>query len=178
MQHHLQLPLTDKALLETVRPGDLLLLSGVIYTARDQAHRRMADCLDRGIPLPFELAGSAIYYCGPTPPREDGLFGAAGPTTASRMDPFTPRLYDLGLSVTIGKGGRSEAVREACARNRSVYLVTFGGAAAYLAKRIRKQETLAWADLGAEAVFRLEVEDFPAVCGFDVRGDTLGQGLG
>jgi fumarate hydratase subunit beta len=178
MEHRLELPLAGRESFSGLYPGDLVLLSGVIYTARDQAHRRLVNCLDMGEKPPFDLEGSAIYYCGPTPPREDGLFGAAGPTTAARMDPFAPRLYDAGIAVTIGKGGRNDAVRDACIRNRALYLVTFGGAAAYLAKRITSQELIAWPDLGAEAVYRLTVENFPCVVGFDVRGASVGKALG
>lgn len=173
MTRNLVFPLNDLEILQSLKAGELCTLSGIIYTARDQAHKRLFEALDRGAPLPFDLNGSCIYYCGPTPPRADNLFGAAGPTTSARMDPFTPRLYDLGLKATLGKGGRSEDVRQACIRNRSVYLVTFGGAAAYLATRIKAQSTAAWPDLGAEAVYRLEIENFPCVVGIDTQGNTI-----
>ncbi|URA10379.1 FumA C-terminus/TtdB family hydratase beta subunit [Thermospira aquatica] len=156
--------------------GDVVRIQGTVYTARDQAHKRLVEALKRGEELPFSLKGQLIYYCGPTPPREDGLFGSAGPTTSARMDPFTPRLIEAGVVATMGKGPRSEAVREACAKYGAVYLLTFGGAGAFLARSIRSQRLVAYPDLGAEAIYELVVEDFPAIVGIDARGRVLSEG--
>ncbi len=159
--------------LRELKAGDHILLSGIIYTARDQAHKRLVGILDRGGELPFEIRGCGIYYCGPTPPREDGLFGSAGPTTSARMDPFAPRLYAAGAALTIGKGGRSEEVRQACAKHGALYLVTYGGAGAYLAARMTSQKLVAFPELGAEAVYEIAVKDFPAIVAFDARGNSF-----
>lgn len=156
-----------------LRAGDNILLSGVIYTARDAAHKRMAALLDEGKPLPFPLPGSAIYYAGPTPAPEGLPIGSCGPTTSSRMDVFTPRLLDLGLSAMIGKGGRSPAVCEAIRRNGAVYLCAIGGAGALAAQAVRSLEVIAFDDLGCESVKRLVVEDFPLVVGIDCAGGSL-----
>ncbi len=156
--------------------GDIVRIQGTVYTARDQAHKRLVESLERGDDLPLSLKGQLIYYCGPTPAREDGLFGSAGPTTSARMDPFTPRLIEAGVVATMGKGPRSEAVREACARHGAVYLLTFGGAGAFLARAIRSQRLVAYPDLGPEAIYELTVEDFPAIVGIDSRGNVLSEG--
>ena len=156
-----------------LRAGDNILLSGVIYTARDAAHKRIAALLDEGAPLPFPLSGSAIYYAGPTPAPEGLPIGSCGPTTSSRMDVFTPRLLDLGLSAMIGKGGRSPAVCEAIRRNQAVYLCALGGAGALAAQAVRSVEVIAFEDLGCESVKRLVVEDFPLVVGIDCAGGSL-----
>lgn len=169
----LTFPVTDRSVLLSLHAGDPVTLSGVIYTARDQAHKRLMELKARGEALPLDLNGTAIYYCGPTPAREDRRFGSAGPTTSARMDPFAPEMYALGAAASIGKGGRSEAVRAACEKNRSVYLITFGGAGAYLAKRILTQELVAFPDLGAEAIYRLTVKDFPAIVGIDAHGKVF-----
>ncbi|HIR48124.1 MAG TPA: fumarate hydratase C-terminal domain-containing protein [Candidatus Caccousia avicola] len=158
---------------KTLRAGDNILLSGVIYTARDAAHKRIAALLDEGKEPPFPLRGSAIYYAGPTP-APDGLpIGSCGPTTSSRMDVFTPRLLDLGLTAMIGKGGRSPAVCEAIRRNGAVYLCAIGGAGALAAQAVRSVEVIAFEDLGCESVKRLVVEDFPLVVGIDCVGGSL-----
>ena len=156
-----------------LRAGDNILLSGVIYTARDAAHKRIAALLDEGAPLLFPLHGSAIYYAGPTPAPEGLPIGSCGPTTSSRMDVFTPRLLDLGLSAMIGKGGRSPAVCEAIRRNQAVYLCARGGAGALAAQAVRSVEVIAFEDLGCESVKRLVVEDFPLVVGIDCAGGSL-----
>lgn len=169
----LTFPLTDRSALKDLRPGDEVSINGVLYTARDQAHKKLMVLLEQKLPLPFDPKSGAIYYCGPTPERGDGLFGSAGPTTSSRMDEFAGALYRAGIAGTIGKGNRSAKVLDACRENGSVYFVTFGGAGAYLAKRILKQECVAFPELGPEAIYRLEVENFPAIVGFDVSGNSL-----
>lgn len=173
MSKNINLPLTDRSALKGLRAGDEVSINGVLYTARDQAHKKIVGLLEKGEPAPFDLAGNMIYYCGPTPQREDGLFGSAGPTTASRMDDFTAPLLNAGIVGTIGKGNRSDKVLNACRETGAVYLVTFGGAGAYLAKRILKQECVAFPELGPEAVYRLEVKDFPAVVAFDPEGNSI-----
>ena len=173
MIYRLEFPIADPVMIRSLSAGDFVKISGTIYTARDQAHKRLLETARSGGKLPIELTGTAIYYCGPTPVREDGLFGSAGPTTASRMDKMAPELYRMGLAASIGKGERSESVRQACVEYTAVYLATFGGAGAYLAKRIVKQELVAYGDLGAEAIYRLVVEDFPAIVGFDTKGGTI-----
>ena len=158
---------------KTLRAGDNILLSGVIYTARDAAHKRIAALLDEGKEPPFPLHGSAIYYAGPTP-APDGLpIGSCGPTTSSRMDVFTPRLLDLGLTAMIGKGGRSPAVCEAIRRNGAVYLCAIGGAGALACKHIRSCEVIAFDDLGCESVKKLEFDRFPLLVAIDAKGNNL-----
>ena len=156
-----------------LRAGDTVLLSGIVYTARDAAHLRLAALLDAGEPLPFDLAGACIYYAGPTPAPAGAVIGSCGPTTSGRMDPFTPRLYDLGLAATIGKGERSSEVVQAVARNGAVYLCAVGGAGALAAKSVRSCEEVAFADLGCESVKRLAVVEFPLVVGVDCHGRSL-----
>ncbi len=168
----LQLPL-DKTTVQSLKAGDLLSLSGVMYTARDAAHKRLVAALDAGEPLPFELSGQTIYYAGPCPGRPGLPVGSAGPTTSGRMDAYAPRLIELGLVGMIGKGARSPAVIEAMKRQGAVYLGATGGAGALLAQRIKKAEVIAYADLGAEAIRRLEVEDFPVIVLIDTQGNNL-----
>ncbi len=156
-----------------LRVGDQVLLSGVLYTGRDAAHKRFAETLARGEPLPVDLAGQVLYYVGPSPARPGRVIGAAGPTTASRMDPYTPTLLALGLRAMIGKGKRSPDVREALQKFGGVYFGSIGGLGALLSRRIQKAEVVAYADLGAEAVYRLEVEDFPLVVLNDAHGGDL-----
>lgn len=176
MQHILQTPLSREAL-APLRAGDTVLLSGVVYTARDAAHARMAELLDRGRgeALPFPLEGAAIYYVGPTPERPGYAIGAAGPTTAGRMDAYTPRLLDLGLACMIGKGKRSDAVKEAVRRNGAVYLAAIGGAGALMAGSVQSCEIIAWPDLGCEAVRRLVVREMPLTVLLDAHGGDLYQ---
>ena len=174
MEYRLTTPCTAQDL-APLRAGDTVLLSGVVYTARDQAHKRMIEALDRGEPLPFDLEGSAIYYVGPTPERPGCAIGAAGPTTSGRMDAYTPRLLDLGLACMIGKGKRSEAVKEAVVRNGAVYLAAIGGAGALMAGSVKQLDVIAWPDLGCEAVRRLVVENMPLTVLLDPVGGDLYQ---
>ena len=163
-----------------LRAGDNVLVSGTIFAARDAAHRRMVETLHRGQPLPLELRGQIIYYMGPTPARPGRPIGAAGPTTAGRMDPYTPELLDLGLKGMIGKGRRGPAVREAMMRHKAVYLAAVGGAGALLARHILAAEVAAYDDLGPEAILRLTVDGFPAVVINDIYGSDAyetGQAL-
>jgi fumarate hydratase subunit beta len=167
-----RLPLTDETI-EKLHAGDHVRLTGVIYTARDAAHKRMIEALDRGEPLPFDIRGQVVYYVGPTPARPGRVIGAAGPTTAMRLNPYTPRLLEAGLKGAIGKGGRDRAVREAFQKNKAVYFLAVGGTGALLSKRVKSAEVVAYEDLGTEAVRRLEVEDFPVVVVNDMYGDDL-----
>lgn len=168
----IQLPLKD-ADLERLRAGDHVLLSGVIYAARDAAHRRMVAALEKGEPLPFDVRGQVIYYVGPTPARPSHVIGSAGPTTSMRLDPYTPALLEAGLKGIIGKGGRGPAVREALKKHKAVYFLAVGGTGALLSQRIKKVDVIAYEDLGTEAVRRMEVEDFPAVVVNDIYGNDL-----
>lgn len=168
----LRTPLSEEAI-ASLRAGDQVLLTGVLLTGRDAAHKRFAEALDRGEPLPVALAGQVLYYVGPSPARPGTPIGAAGPTTAGRMDSYTPRLLALGLKATIGKGKRSAEVREALRRHNAVYFGAIGGLGALLARQIRRAEVVAYPDLGAEAVYRLEVEDFPLVVLDDTQGGDL-----
>jgi len=158
---------------EQLRVGTKVLISGVIYTGRDAAHKRLVAALDAGEELPFDLHGQTIYYVGPSPARPGRVIGSAGPTTSSRMDVFAPRLMETGLRAMIGKGDRSAAVREAIERYRGVYFVAVGGAAALIAKSIKAAEVIAYEDLGPEAIRRLEVDRFPAIVGNDAHGGDL-----
>ncbi len=155
-------PLTDKDVLG-LRAGQPVLITGVVYTARDAAHRRMAEAIERGEELPFNLRGQVIYYVGPTPAPPGRVIGAAGPTSASRMDRYTPGLLERGLKGMIGKGPRSEEIREALKKHKAVYFGGLGGAGALLARQIRTVQMVAYEDLGAEAIRRLEIKDFPAI---------------
>ncbi|MEA4932988.1 MAG: Fe-S-containing hydro-lyase [Lawsonibacter sp.] len=174
MQYKLTTPVTREQLAPLIA-GDTVLLSGTVYTARDAAHKRLTELLDAGSPLPFPLEGSAIYYVGPTPERPGEIIGSAGPTTSGRMDAYSPRLLDLGLSVMIGKGARNQAVKDAVARNGAVYLAALGGAGALMAASVRSLEMICWEDLGCEAVRRLEVQDFPLTVILDAHGGDLYQ---
>ena len=174
VQYTLHTPLTKEAL-APLRAGDTVLLSGVVYTARDAAHARMAELLDAGKPLPFEIQGAAIYYVGPTPERPGCAIGAAGPTTSGRMDSYTPRLLDLGLACMIGKGKRSQAVKDSVVKNGAVYLAALGGAGALMADSVKSCEIIAWEDLGCEAVRRLTVENMPLTVLLDAHGGDLYQ---
>lgn len=153
--------------------GDQILLSGVIYTARDQAHKRIKALMEQGKPLPFALEGASIYYAGPTPTPPNLPIGACGPTTSSRMDPYAPAFLDAGLKCMIGKGGRSAAVCEAVCRNKAVYLCAIGGAGALAAQSVRSLEVIAFEDLGCESVKRLTVENFPLIVAIDCHGGNL-----
>lgn len=156
-----------------LRAGDYVYLTGTIYTARDAAHKRMYENLQNGNELPFDIKGNVIYYMGPSPAREGRPIGSAGPTTASRMDKYTPTLLDLGMAGMIGKGKRTESVREAVIRNGAVYFAAVGGAGALLSKAIKSSEVIAYDDLGTEAIRKLTVEDFPVVVVMDSKGNNL-----
>jgi len=148
-------------------------LTGTIYTARDAAHKRMQESLDKGEPLPVDIKDQIIYYMGPSPAREGKVIGSAGPTTAGRMDKYTPGLLDMGLGAMIGKGKRNQAVMDAIVRNKSVYFAAVGGAGALLSKSIIKSEVVAYDDLGTEAIRKLEVKDFPVIVVADSKGNCL-----
>ncbi len=171
---NIKLPIT-KETASSLKAGDYVYLSGVMYSARDAAHKRMTESLDRGEGLPIDIKDQTIYYLGPSPAKPGDVIGSAGPTTAGRMDKYTPRLLDLGMTGMIGKGRRTDAVKEAIKRNKAVYLAAVGGAGALLCKCIKKAEVVAYDDLGAEAIYRLEVEDFPAVVVIDDKGNDLYQ---
>ncbi|MDP2932169.1 MAG: Fe-S-containing hydro-lyase [Chloroflexota bacterium] len=156
-----------------LKTGTEVLISGVIYVARDAAHKRLAQAIEKGEPLPFDLKGQTIYYMGPSPARPGQIIGSAGPTTSSRMDAYTPRLLAAGLRAMIGKGGRSPAVREAIQKYKAVYFATTGGAAALLARSIKQTEVIAYEELGAEAILKLTVADFPAIVADDMYGGDL-----
>ncbi len=158
---------------KSLKAGDYVYLTGTIYTARDAAHKRMQEALDAGDSLPISLKGNVIYYMGPSPAREGRPIGSAGPTTASRMDKYTPQLLDMGLGAMIGKGKRSQAVQDAIVRNGCVYFAAVGGAGALLSQRIVSSEVIAYDDLGTEAIRRLEVENFPVVVVIDSEGNNL-----
>jgi fumarate hydratase subunit beta len=160
-------------IIDKLTAGTRVLISGVIYTGRDAAHKRIIESLDRGEELPFDLAGQTIYYAGPSPARPGQVTGSVGPTTSSRMDVFTPRLLAAGLRAMIGKGNRSAAVREAITQYWGVYLVAVGGAAALIARSIKQVEVVAYEDLGPEAIRQLTVEDFPAIVANDAFGGDL-----
>lgn len=162
---------------ESLEMGEACELSGVLYAARDAAHKRMLEEAGRGEALPIEVRGQVIFYVGPTPPRPGAIIGSAGPTTSGRMDAYTPRMLELGLAGMIGKGGRSSEVVEAIARHGAVYFAAVGGAAALLARRVREVELIAYEDLGTEAIRRLVVERFPVVVAVDSRGrDIFAEG--
>lgn len=157
---------------KTLRAGDSILLSGTVYTARDAAHKRICAMLADGKEPPFELKDAVIYYAGPTPAPEGRPIGSCGPTTSSRMDGFAPTLYDKGLAVTVGKGGRNEAVTDAIKRNKGLYLCAVGGAGAIASKAIKSVDIIAFPELGCEAVRRMQVVDFPLIVGIDSNGNS------
>ena len=172
MDRYLKAPL-DREEVKTLQAGDYVYITGTIYTARDAAHLRMDQTLDRGEKLPIEMEGNVIYYMGPTPAREGRPIGSAGPTTASRMDKYAPRLLDLGLTGMIGKGKRKKEVTDAIVRNGAVFFAAVGGAGALLSKCIKKAEVIAYDDLGTEAIRRLEVENFPVIVVIYSQGRNL-----
>lgn len=172
MEWEIRTPLTRETA-DRMKAGDSVRLSGTIYTARDAAHQRMIETLHRGEDLPFDVRGQIVYYMGPSPAREGRPIGSAGPTTAARMDKYTPELLDLGLGGMIGKGKRSPQVSEAIVRNHSVYFAAIGGAGALLSKCIVKSEVIAYDDLGTEAIRKLEVRNFPAIVVIDSTGTNL-----
>ncbi|MCM1112375.1 MAG: Fe-S-containing hydro-lyase [Muribaculum sp.] len=172
MDKYIKVPF-DPADASSLCAGDYVYLTGTIYTARDAAHKRMYDALEKGEALPFEMENNVIYYMGPSPAREGRAIGSAGPTTASRMDKYAPSLLDLGLKGMIGKGKRSEAVKNAIVRNGAVYFAAVGGAGALLSRAITESEVIAYDDLGTEAVRRLTVENFPVIVVIDAQGNNL-----
>lgn len=172
MEYKITVPASDEEL-KRLRVGDSVLLSGTVYTARDAAHKRIVEALDRGEEPPFELKGSAIYYVGPTPEHDGCCIGSAGPTTSGRMDAYSPRLMDAGLKIMIGKGGRSSKVVESMVRNGAVYLAAIGGAGALMASSIESARLVCWEDLGCEAVRRLTVKDMPLTVAIDSNGEDL-----
>jgi len=165
-------PLSDK-MLQTLNIGDKVLISGIIYSARDAAHKRMVELLDRGEQLPIDLQGQIIYYVGPTPPKPGMVIGAAGPTTSYRMDPYAPRLIENGLKGMIGKGPRGPGVIEAIQKYKAVYFAATGGIGALISKTIKESDVVAYEDLGTEAIRRMVVENFPAVVVNDIDGNDL-----
>ena len=172
MDKYITVPITSEEA-KTLHSGDYVYITGTIYTARDAAHKRMAEALKEGKPLPIDMKNNVIYYMGPSPAREGRPIGSAGPTTASRMDKYAPDLLDLGLTGMIGKGKRSAAVIDAIKRNGAVYFAAVGGAGAILSQRIKSSEVIAYDDLGTEAVRKLEVEDFPVIVVIDSEGNNL-----
>lgn len=172
MEKYLSLPLMEADIL-ALSAGDMVYLNGTVYTARDAAHKRMQECLERNEPLPFDIEGAVIYYLGPTPERPGRVIGSAGPTTASRMDKYAPQLLDLGLKGMIGKGKRSAALQEAVVRNKAIYFAAVGGAGALLSKCITASEVIAWPDLGTEAIRKLTVKDLPVIVIMDTKGRNL-----
>lgn len=172
MEKRIQTPLT-KEIAETLCAGDYVYLTGTIYSARDAAHKRLIESLEKGEKLPLPLENEIIYYLGPTPPRPGKVIGSAGPTTASRMDKYAPKLLDLGQTGMIGKGRRSEEVIASMKKNSAVYFAAVGGAGALLSRCIKKAEIIAYEDLGAEAIYKLTVEDFPVIVVIDSRGNNL-----
>jgi fumarate hydratase subunit beta len=171
-EHHIKLPLTD-AVIDELRAGDYVYLSGRIYTARDAAHKRLVGALARGEPLPIDIRGQVLYYVGPTPARPGQVIGSAGPTTSERMDPFTIPLLEAGLKGAIGKGGRTPPVAEAFRQHHAVYFLAVGGAGALLSKQIRSVEVVAYEDLGTEAIRLMEIAGFPVVVCNDVYGGDV-----
>ena len=168
----LKAPLTDKDL-EKLKIGDRVLISGTVYTGRDAAHKRLFDLVQAGKDLPFDVRGQVIYYVGPAPAKPGQVLGSAGPTTSYRMDAYSPSLIAKGLKGMIGKGMRSEVVKEAMKKYKAVYFAATGGAGALLAKRVKKAEVVAYEDLGTEAIRRLEVDDFPVIVVNDIHGNDL-----
>ncbi|SFU55430.1 MULTISPECIES: Fe-S-containing hydro-lyase [Butyrivibrio] len=172
MNKEIQAPVSAEVVNE-LSAGDMVYITGTIYTARDAAHKRMDEALAEGKELPIDIKGNLIYYMGPSPAREGRPIGSAGPTTASRMDKYAPKLLDLGLGGMIGKGKRSKAVSDAIVRNGSVYFAAIGGAGALLSKAIVESEVVAYDDLGTEAIRKLKVEKFPAIVVIDSKGNNL-----
>ena len=169
---HLKLPLTTEVV-EKLKAGDKLYLSGVLYTARDSAHKRMIEALDKEEKLPIDIVGQTIYYMGPAPAKPGQVIGSAGPTTSGRMDAYAPRLMAVGLKGMLGKGSRTQAVKDAMKKCKAVYFVATGGAGALIAQRIKKAQVVAYDDLGAEAIHKLEVEDLPVIVVNDAYGGDL-----
>lgn len=171
MEKYLTEPFTEEKITQ-LKAGDYVYVTGTVYTARDAAHKRMAEALEKGEALPFDISDQLIYYLGPSPARKGCVIGSAGPTTSSRMDKYAPGLLDLGLRGMIGKGKRNEQVIDAVVRNRGIYFAAVGGAGALLSKCIKKAEVIAYEDLGTEAIRRLEVENLPVIVVIDSEGQN------
>ena len=172
MDKYIETPLTKEKVKE-LHAGDYVYITGTVYTARDAAHKRMVEQKEQGMELPFIMKDQIVYYLGPTPNREGQVIGSAGPTTSSRMDKYAPRLLDLGEKAMIGKGKRSKEVVDAVIRNHAVYFAAIGGAGALLSKCITKSEIVCYEDLGAEAIRKIEVKDFPVIVVIDREGNNL-----
>lgn len=172
MLKNITLPLTDE-IIKDLHAGDNVMLSGVLYVGRDVAHKRLVEALDKGVALPFDIKGQTIYYMGPSPAKPGQVIGAAGPTTSGRMDSYAPRLMQEGLKGMIGKGNRAKPVKEAMVKYKAVYFAAIGGAGALIAKSIKKSEVVAYEELGAEALRKLEVENFPVTVINDIYGKDL-----
>lgn len=172
MDKHITTPITEEKT-KDLRSGDYVYITGTIYVARDAAHKRMIEALDRGEQLPINIKDATIYYMGPSPAREGRPIGSAGPTTASRMDKYAPTLLDLGQKAMIGKGKRTKEVIDAIVRNHAVYFAAIGGAGALLSKCITKSEVICYDDLGAEAIRKIEIKDFPVIVVIDSQGNNL-----
>lgn len=172
MEKHICTPITEDVTAE-LKSGDYVTITGIIYVARDAAHKRMSESLKRGEGLPFDIKDSTVYYMGPSPAREGMVIGSAGPTTAGRMDKYAPALLDLGGKAMIGKGKRSKEVIDSIVRNHAVYFAAVGGAGALLSKHITKADIVCYEDLGAEAIYKLEVKDFPVIVVIDREGNNL-----
>lgn len=171
-EHHITTPLTDEKLAD-IKSGDTLYITGIIYTGRDAAHKRLVELVDKGEKLPFDLNGQFIYYVGPTPARPGKAIGSAGPTTSYRMDAYSPKLIALGLKGMIGKGNRSAEVIESMKKHKAIYCAATGGAGALIARSIKKSDIIAYEDLGPEAIRKMEVENFPVIVINDIYGNDL-----
>lgn len=174
MEKRITLPITDQDI-QSLRAGDSVLLTGTIITGRDAAHKRLFELIENGAPLPVDVKGEIIYYVGPAPAKPGYAVGPAGPTSSYRMDKFTPALLSLGMKGMIGKGARSQEVIDAIVKNKAIYFAAIGGAAALIAKSIKKEELLCYEDLGTEAVRRYTVEDFPCIVAIDCEGNNVYQ---
>lgn len=172
MEKYITTPITEEKI-EKLKSGDLVFITGTIYAARDAAHKRMQKMIDLKQKLPFDLENNIIYYMGPSPAKEGRVIGSAGPTTSGRMDKYTPALLDLGLKGMIGKGKRTQQVKEAVIRNKAVYFAAVGGAGALISKKIVKSQVIAFEDLGPEAIYKLEVKNFPVFVVMDSIGNDL-----
>ena len=168
----IKIPL-DKKQIQDLNAGDMVLLSGIIYTARDQAHKRLVETIKKKQKIPLALKDQVIYYCGPTPAPKGKAIGSCGPTTSSRMDDFTPALLRLGLAAMIGKGNRSENVRAQIKRHKAVYFLTYAGCGALLSRYVKKARPIAYKELGPEAIYELAVKDFPVIVGIDAKGNSV-----
>ena len=176
MEKYITAPINDEVV-NSLEAGDFVYISGTIYTARDAAHKRLYEAINAGESIPFDLENNIVYYLGPSPAREGQVIGSAGPTTATRMDKYAPTLLDLGQKAMIGKGKRSKEVIDAMIRNKAVYFAAVGGAGALLSKCIKESEVICYDDLGAEAIRKLYVEDFPAIVVIDKDGNNLYENI-